>query len=414
MLKSISLFLAVALLLTSHSSSAVADESGKAFGGPGLSFTSNSVSDLLAQDCRIASSGSEWNTVGFPLTSRFSGRETIPTLPLAGKIRILYIPVDFPNHQDSSNPVSYGKQITKLVSKFYRSMSYGKVDIDFGILPSYVRMPNSAESYGLGTWNQGDYFEFYSQALREAAKMQNISGYDAAVVLGSPKLPTNVFTPGPGFLRSVSTEDGAIGLGAAAGSFQNTDRGFRWMAHEIGHLFGWVDLYDVTGPGALSGNRHEAFGHWDIMSMNWETFSLQINGWFRFQAGWIDDRSLVCISKSSAGSYTVSLSPLASKTGTRMIGVKISDQEVLVIESRKRGSYAPMYGGSNGLLVYKVDGRQSSSKAPISILRKVGMSVDRPLSRAALTVGESVKYGNVSITNAGVSKKLPVVKVVIE
>jgi hypothetical protein len=310
--------------------------------------------------------------------------------------------------------VNYGKQVTKLVNDFYRSMSYGKVAIEFGILPNYVRMPNSAESYGLGTWNQGDYFEFYSQALREAAKVHNISGYDAAVVLGSPKLPTKVFTPGPGFLRSVSTEDGAIGLGAAAGSFQNTDRGFRWMAHELGHLFGWVDLYDVTGPGAISGNRHDAFGHWDIMSMNWETFSLQINAWFRFQAGWIDDRSLACISNSRAASYTVSLSPLTSKTGTRMIAIKMSDQELLVIESRKRGPYAPMYGGSNGLLVYKVDGRQSSSKAPISIIRKDGMSIDRPLSSAALTVGELVEFGNVSITNASVSKKVSVVTVVVK
>lgn len=411
--KSGSLLVVLALLAAGQGSPATAKNMDIGVHNSGLTSLTGSFSSLLEQDCRISSSGSEWNTVGFPLTSRFSGKEIIPTLPLSGKIRILYVPVDFPNHPDSSSPTKYGKQATKLVTDFYRTMSYGKVSLEFGILPNYIRMPNTAESYGLGAWNQGDYFEFYAQALREAAKVQNISGFDAAVILASPKLPTNIFTPGPGFLRPVSTEDGVIGLGTAAGSFTSTNQAFRWMAHELGHLFGWVDLYDVTGPGAVSGNRHSAFGHWDIMSMNWETFSLQINGWFRFQAGWIDDRSFVCLSNSRSGTHSVSLNSLSGKLGTRLIGIKISDQEVLVIENRRRGAYSPMPRGSNGLLVYKVDGRQSSSKAPISIVRKEGLLIDRPLSKAALTIGESVEVGNVSITHTKTSKTKSVVQIVV-
>jgi len=369
---------------------------------------------LPAQDCQIASSGSEWNTVGFPLTSRFSGTQQIPTLPLTGKIKILYVPVDFSNYPDTSSPVGYGQSITKLVAEFYHSMSYNKVTLDFKILPSYVRMPSPAESYGLSGRGQGDYFGFFSQALQEAAKTHDISGFDAVVVLGSPRVPLSAFTPGPAFLRQVITEDGAVRLGAATGSVSSPENGFRWMAHEIGHLFGWADLYNVTGPDTVFSDRHVAFGYWDIMSMNWLTFSLQINGWFRFQAGWIEDDGIVCLSGLKDGTYEIPLSPLHKKGGTRIVAIKISDQEVLVIENRKRGSYSPMPGGSNGLLVYLVNGRHSSSKAPITIVRKDSLMTDHALSRATLKQGESVNVTNLSITNLKAFKKTILLKVEVK
>ena len=350
--------------------------------------------------CKITSTGSGWNTVGFPINLRMGGRESYKTLPSTGIIKALVIVVDFPNYPGIANPASYVAAVTKKNNDFFRAMSYGAVEFNYTVLPQHVRMSRNAEDYGIGTWGVGDYSIYYREALDNAARAFDISGYDVAFVLASAATPARAITPGPAFPAPYMTIDGAIPLGTATGGMPDSEQAFRWMAHETGHLFGWVDLYDVSGRDDPANGRHSRFGWWDIMSMNWETFNLELNAWFRFQVGWIPDRDIVCFEIANLKQAEVQITNLSANQGRRMIVIRVSDQKAIVMERRSITEYAPMLGDPSkaGVIVYEVDGAKDFQMAPVTIARKSSFLVDGPLSRAALRQGEFVDVANLRIS----------------
>jgi M6 family metalloprotease-like protein len=333
------------------------------------------------------------------VTSRFGGRENWNPLKTSGTIKALVIGIDFPNYPGQTSPADYVAVATKKNSDFFETMSYGAVKFEYTVLPSYVRMTKNAEAYGIGSWGSGNYAEYYREALSNAAVEFEIGGYDVAYVMASPETPSSAITPGPAFPWSEMTSDGAVPLGTATGGMPDGERAFRWMAHETGHLFGWVDLYDVSGNVNPGGSRHTRFGWWDIMSMNWLTFSLEINGWFRFQLGWIKDSDVLCFEQDSLKEVEFSVSNLASQRPRRLAVVRTGQQKAIVIERRSITNYAPMLGrpALAGVLVYEVDGAQNFQTAPVSIIRKSGLSLDDSLSSAALKPGESLSINGLEI-----------------
>jgi M6 family metalloprotease-like protein len=355
----------------------------------------DSITGAGLEKCKITSSGSGWNSVGFPLTSRFGGGQSWKPLPSTGTIRALVIGVDFPNYPGQTQPAVYVEEATKQNSEFFETMSSGAVKFEYTVLPSYVRMSKNAEAYGIGSWGSGDYVSYYKEALSNAAAEFEIGGYDVAYVMASPQTPASAITPGPAFPWPENTADGIVPLGTATGGMPLGDRAFRWMTHETGHLFGLVDLYDVSGKVNPGGSRHTAFGWWDIMSMNWGTFNLELNGWFRFQLGWIKNSDVLCIEKDSLQGGSVSISNLASQLPQRLVVVRTGPQTVIVLERRSITRYAPMLGSSDleGVLLYEVDGAKDFQMAPVSIIRKSDLRLDDSLSSAALKPGQSVSFG---------------------
>lgn len=353
-----------------------------------------------ANRCKISSTGSGWNTVGFPVTSRFGGRDNWNPLKTSGVIKALVIGVDFPNYPGQTPTADYVGEATRKTSDFFETMSYGSVKFDYTVLPRYVRMSKNAEDYGLGSWNSGDYGAYYREALSNAAAEFEIGGYDVAYVMATPQTPSSAITSGPAFPWAEITEDGLVPLGTATGGRPDAENAFRWMAHETGHLFGWVDLYDVSGTVNPGGSRQTRFGWWDIMSMNWGTFDLEINGWFRFQLGWIKDSEVVCFQQDKLQEVSVAVSNLASKQPQRLVVVRTGPQKAIVIERRSITQYAPMRSnpGFAGVLIYEVDGAISATMAPVSIVRKNGFIIDDSLSFAALKTGDVAFVGGLEIS----------------
>lgn len=353
------------------------------------------------EKCKITSTGSGWNTVGFPINLRFGGRETYQTLPKAGKIRAVVIGIDFPNYKGTTPPAEYVKGATEKNNAFFEAMSYGAVSFEYTVLPRYIRMSKNAEDYGISTWgSSGDYGAYYREALAGAAREFDIGGYDVAYVMASPQTPASAITAGPGFPSPETTEDGVIPLGTATGGMPVSETAFRWMAHETGHLFGWVDLYDVSGRDDPGVGRHSRFGWWDIMSMNWETFNLEINGWFRFQLGWIPDSDITCIELAKLSEVGVNVENLALSKGKRLVVIRTGEQKALVIERRSITQYAPMLNNPqlSGVLVYEVDGEKNFQMAPVTILKKKGLVItDQALSEFALRPSDEVSTGNILV-----------------
>ena len=377
--------LATCLLLGAHS---------------GVSVRANDGTEAVSH-CQITSSGSESNTVGFPIERRFKGLQEIAPLKAQGTIRALLIPIDFPNYPGITAPSELLKHFGEPMDRFFDAMSYGRIRFHFNTLPSYVRMSKRAEDYGLGTWGQGDYRDYYVEALKRASATFDIRGFDVVFVAASPETSLSAITPGPAFLLPEEAGGVVVPMGAATGGMTLGEAPMRWIAHEAGHLFGWADLYDVRGFDDPNGNRHSRFGWWDIMSMNWETFALDVNAWFRFLVGWLEPRDVVCLPDQPEFSAIESIAPLSASQGKRAVVIRVGPEQVIVAEYRTRTPFSPMQERADleGLLVYRVDGAKSAASAPMTILRKAGLTADRALSGAALRPGEVVESDGLLIEN---------------
>ena len=135
------------------------------------------------------------------------------------------------------------------------------------------------------------------------------------------------------------------------------------------------------------------------MSMNWETFALEINAWFRLQAGWLSGENAYCNKSETISMQEVKLSKLSAITGTRASVIRAGEESAIVAEYRTLTKYDSLNNNSanEGVLVYEVSGNIPTDEAPVKILRKTGMLVDRPLSAAALKVGELIEHKGVVI-----------------
>jgi len=365
--------------------------------------TATQLKDFSA--CKISSTKPKWNTVGFPIENMDNGQR-IKRLPFKGKIQTLVVPIDFTNYPGKTNIGEYFKDFLSEMNDYYKWVSYGAVEFEFTILPEYVRINRNAEDYELGDWAKGRYETYFEEGLREAAKKFNIGGYDVAYVIASPETDWRALTPGPAFNPPTSIGSAIIPKGSAAGSFRPENSPFRWITHETGHLFGFVDLYHVQDAyQGQNANIHQYFGWWDIMSMNWSTFSLELNAWFRLQAGWLPGESASCITPDFTEIKEITINPLSNKDSNRAIVVRLGTEKALVAEYRTQTRFDLINADSklSGLLVYSVDGSRPADEAPMSIIRKANLiNTSPPLSDAALQVGELIEKEGIVI---GVTEK---------
>jgi M6 family metalloprotease-like protein len=350
-------------------------------------------------NCQISSSKAGWNTLGFPIEKRFNG-QIIPTLPRVGKIKAFIIFVDFPNYPGTESVESYSKHFTETTSDYFKWVSYGAVDFDFKFTQEYLRLSKSAESYGIGLWNSGDYRSYYKEGLSLATSKYDLAAFDVVYVIASPQTAGAAITPGPAFIDPVYVNGISVPRGSATGGMDSKNqRPFRWLAHETGHLFGFNDLYNIKSGVNRLNDVWDNFGHWDIMSMNWETFALEINSWFRLQAGWLSAENAYCNKSEVMSLQELKLSKLSAMTGTRASVIRTGEESAIVAEYRTMTKYDLLNNNSanEGVLVYEVNGNIPTDEAPAKILRKSAMLVDNQLSAAALKVGELIEHKGVVI-----------------
>jgi M6 family metalloprotease-like protein len=358
-------------------------------------------------NCQISSSKAGWNTLGFPIEKRFNGT-LIPTLPRVGKIKAFIIFVDFPNYPGTESVENYSRQFTETTTDYFKWVSYGAIDFDFKYTQEYLRLSKSAESYGIGLWNSGDYLSYYKEGLSLATSKYNLAGFDVVYVVASPQTSRAAITPGPAFITPEYVNGISVPRGSATGGMDSQNqRPFRWLAHETGHLFGFNDLYNIKGGVNGLNNVWDNFGHWDIMSMNWETFALEINAWFRLQAGWLSGENAYCNKSESINMQEVKISKLSAMTGTRASVIRIGEESAIVAEYRTITKYDALNNNAanEGVLVYEVSGNIPTDEAPVKIIRKSAMLVDRQLSAAALKVGELIEHKGLVIALIEMNKE---------
>lgn len=144
---------------------------------------------------------------------------------------------------------------------------------------------------------------------------------------------------------------------------------YRILAHELGHLFGFPDLYPYYDHGWRPGTTdadYSVAGSWGIMSDSVRSRNYLL--WHRFKAGWLHRSNSAYMYR---GTTTFRLS--SSADDNRMIVIPIDDEtsptSIYVVQRAPKidsPDYQHTHGGT-GVIIYKVHSDRATGLDPIEI-----------------------------------------------
>jgi M6 family metalloprotease-like protein len=366
---------------------AVADE-------PALTFVPTSEFQLLDQVTPNRGLGVDLSA-GFP---RVRWR-----LPVYGRLRALIVPVDFAEIPGIDSPVTFFTPIADAVRDFYFGQSYGRLAMDFEILPQWLRLPFPAGKYNLGRGvGSGDPNGYRAEIVALTEPLIDYSQYDAVYFLPPKEVPLAAISSGPAITFPIPTKNGYIVNGASGGADMylvgnGPNAARNWMAHETGHAFG---LYDEDLDHASA-----TLGSWGLMANSWSTTAIELGGWDRFLLGWLDQSQIAGLPLRTigAGGTTVKLNPLVRQNAEIKVAlIPLGISKILVLESRKGEGLDGTTGNrippnQEGVLVYTVDMKLGQLKGGYRTQRRNG-STDASFRDAALRTGDEITVEGVEIT----------------
>ena len=191
-------------------------------------------------------------------------------------------------------------------------------------------------------------------------------------------------------------------VGGTIGTVKSSVPSWKVFAHEYGHLLGMYDYY-IQGTGSSG----KSPGPFDFMG-NTSGTANSFFGFQRWVQGWFEDNDVDCDFTPNY-SITHTLSPLNQASGKRLYVHPLDGTTALVVEFRAESEF-DLLKGNDGLLVYLINMKIASIKAPISIQPSEQDLVLNPrddverYSTAPLSTGQFVKVKDLVIVADTVGK----------
>ena len=302
-------------------------------------------------------------------------------VPRVGSHSQLIVAVDFPDARFQFGDVkSYLETLAnpKNITEFYETMSYGKVKIEFDIYPEVITLSKPFTYYLEDKdkpYSKDNLLRPYYIMHETREFLQNkslLQKYSALNVVETSMKATSESYGGMAFANpSFSTYPNASSLSPAYNNMQLII-GSRFIfgpkdismlfAHEIGHLFGFTDIYNVNDKREPIAYLRHPF---DTMGL----LSFGLGAWNRWLMGWVADSQVVCLDEST-NVYETSISTLNLKGGLKAVVIKLSPTEVLIVEARRKDKYDTFefdLRNYNGLAIHHLDTSILSGKGAMKV-----------------------------------------------
>ena len=328
-------------------------------------------------ECRLPANFSDLG-LGFP---RVAHRQKV-----IGDVRVAMVFVDFSDAVATRTPQTVFAMISPTAENYYRTVSYGRMNLI--LEPSFVwrRMSQPTTAYGWSSLAFSLHRAYIQEAL-DLASSVDFSQSDAFVIVSNPD--AGALSNGPAFVAAPGfgvSADGKTFLNGSTSGRDLTAWGAYWLNHEMGHTMGLPDLY------AYSGATHRFVGGFSLMGLI-SGHSREYFGWERWLLGWVDDHQVSC---ARAGTNEVVLTPIERIGGTKIVVVPTGPTSVVVAESRRAEGYDTNGSMTPGVLVYFID---TSVGNGAGVLRVLPINdTDTNKGTAPLGPGGSITYGGVTVT----------------
>lgn len=280
-----------------------------------------------------------------------------------GKIDIALIPIDYPNRESTKSPLDLLKPEMEAIDSLVLQWSGGIEQIEWHLPASWLRMPKEAENYALDHKSvQGDgslkadsdvqllsaeeqAFDVFSAAEQEI----DLSKIDFGIIVSNPQAREVAFGPAS-HERSVITAEGVYDFPYfGLGSFVMNDGRAPWtfMLHELLHFRGVA--------GHAPGNE---------VPYNLMSGGESLTFWDAFILGWHKQEQVACLDASAIDSEKITIGSMdLPQSGVRGIVIRLDDQRVLVVESRRKNEFNySVPKGFAGVQVYLVDSSKEANR----------------------------------------------------
>ena len=285
------------------------------------------------------------------------------SLPSTGNLKFTLIFVDFDNSPATAT-IDEMKQLIEPISKsFFSSSSYGKLNIQFDAINKWIRMTKNSGEYNMRreVSNSEFHYNYLSEALNLADSEYDFSNSDLFIVITNPDTENIDF--GPAYIGNDYWNfqaDGKTFYTSTSSGYDLNDWGGLWLNHEVGHLMGLPDLYNYSGLPTW----HGYVGEFSLMGLI-SGEAPDLFGYEKWMLGWLDDAQIFC---AQNGTSIVDIHPIESTdTGTKIVVLPISDNNSLVIESRK-SILVDENLTEEGILIYRVDSSIRSGEGSLEVL----------------------------------------------
>jgi hypothetical protein len=327
---------------------------------PGLTQSPEGIEICRAPDMRTTKS-SGVQAIAYPVTSG----PYPPALPITGKVKVAIIPIDFSDVPGAGSPSEIIEPEILKINEWVKQFSNGKMTYEFQTSKTWIRATKDSSEYVWvhpGPVQPNPLPGARVGTLRTPAQIAEdlmASAQDSfdytdlkVVFFVYPKNIVNIWDAITNF-NGVNTNKGFIGIqinATGAWLYQNKMPIWSWFIHENMH------------PHGLAGHAPSDGSPFNLMT-NQAGSSLVLDAWDQLILDWQIPNQFYCVSAGKLEKATIKLSPLErDEVGTKAIMVRLSANEVLVIESRRRDKWssgqtdwAGLPVGFYGLFVYKVD-----------------------------------------------------------
>ncbi len=386
------------------------------------------------QACRLPGS------TGFPLRTNFPAPR--------GVFDVAVLFLDFPDAPAPYSTFTEGDEQLREVERYFETVSYGQMDVQFHQHNTWLRAPSSWRDYIFETVIDSQSLDPYMTA-KEAIALASPSfdfsfDYEVIMVVAPSAHFGGGIASGSGLSELIPGDPEAVRQtsiinshffepGNVFGSSSGNTEPHEWWktaAHELGHNLSLNDLYPYDAAIRNPTGRPPPGKTWvrtDFGLMGLQGFLLvdnddtdyQVNtrfsgdfgnqidshkdalemlGWLRWQLDWLRENEVACLTQDVFDA-TVNLDPIANPDGTAIVVIPVSDTSGIVIESRRRIGYDddnnfPLVREVNlveeGLLIYRVDASVRGGRLPISLLTENSARRGQLSAYPVLTLGDTI------------------------
>ena len=332
--------------------------------------------------------------VGFPAITT--------NLPLTGNLTIGLVPIDFSDAPGTYSPLPEAQIQMDLFSSWIERVSGGQVTVTYRTSNVWSRVQSASTTYGLERSGWGK--TLAQEGVAAVDSSFDFSGLSALFFY----LPRTVQGVAEGFNQNdgsngqrLTSNEGDIRFWFGAGKYFYREgySVFSYLAHEIMHSFGLVDLYVRT----WSSSDPQPMAGYDIMAA--QDYGQELSTWSRFLIGWLADNQVYCLRSSAVTSTEITLVPInRSIDGYKSVMVPLTSTRILVLESRRREYFSTQFPlGSDGVIAYVVDMSVGNGMGSNVLQVPTGHDFIRPPSvpsiyDAFIRKGESITTGGVTVT----------------
>lgn len=276
-----------------------------------------------------------------------------------GTVRIAVIPLDFPDFPGDVSQLPIYKEDVLKAEDWSRFMTGGKMTYEIEFVDQWVRLPYGPDYYP----TYGNAFQNEKQS-RQQAMEQVFNAADPFIdfkdidfayfifpyesLLYKPTVlygQVNVTTPKAGRVQMAIYGNENLEL-------YSNNRFYKHMVHETLHFQGFVG--------------HGPCHHCEISIMARDNgASSAILTWESFLANWYGEEDVRCLTKEALKDpidYQLdSLDQLGAAPGYKNVMIRLSSNEIMIIEYRTDGPYSTLPKNQHGIFIYVVNTKKISN-----------------------------------------------------